>query len=330
MLNKSAYIFVISSILVASLAQGTTLRLAGEIWPPFINNETQPRFALEIVGEALGRAGYQTEVYLAEPGKEDPAVRARRLDGEIAVWKTDAREEFMLFSKPYLENRLVLAAKAGKNVNVKDLSKLKGRKVAIVGSYGYMKDLAEFKGPEFVIGEDDQQNIVDLIAGKVDYVLIDELVIHHTMEYYGSRGRQILSIGETPYLKQPLHFAIRKDYPDAQAIVEAFNRESRGMIKDGTYNDILKLNWIQADLDEDGELELILDGIQAGPNQPINPYHVGTVTEVNLGRTKMAVYVEGRRYQNWDAIPDNYRIPPDTEATKHFREKVIIKLLDEN
>src|SRR5690606_9228057 len=99
------------------------------------------------------------------------------VDGSPALWRDETREAYLLFSEPYLENRLVLVARKGKNVSATSLSALAGKKVGIVQDYAYGQALSEAKGVEFVEQESTSANLQSLMDGGVDYVLIDELLI---------------------------------------------------------------------------------------------------------------------------------------------------------
>ena len=58
-------------------------------------------------------------------------------DGSAAAWKDAEREKALLFSQPYLENRLMLVARRGGDVSAATVADLKGKRVAIVEGYAY-------------------------------------------------------------------------------------------------------------------------------------------------------------------------------------------------
>ena len=61
---------------------------------------------------------------------------------------------------------------------------------------------------------------------------------------------------------------LRDDVPDAEAIMVGFNREIRRMQVDGTYNDVLGLEWIRVDVDGDGRLDYVHGKGAVGPEKP--------------------------------------------------------------
>ena len=79
--------------------------------------------------------------------KYTPALISGPFDGSAAAWRDQQREAVLLYSEPYLENRLVLVARRGGNVSAQSLAALKGRRIAIVEGYAY-GDIDEATTPE--------------------------------------------------------------------------------------------------------------------------------------------------------------------------------------
>lgn len=290
------------------------IRLASDVWPPFTDVLGNTRIAIELVNEALGRANQDVRVYIRDDfGALMGEIISGKFDGSAALWLSPEREGFLRFSHPYLENRLILVGRKGSDVSAVDFEALKDRRVAIVGNYAYGLTSEAGVGPIWVNGKSDQENLKSLLEGKVNYILADEFLIEHLLEKQGEKAKQSLQVGSIPLLKRSLHFAIRRDVPGSAEIIGRFNEEIREMISDGTYNRILQLNWIRADVDGDGLLELVLGSTNAGLNAPEDGYDV-FVTE---GQTTEApanshYWVDGRLYNSWDTVPDRYKTAPTT------------------
>ncbi|MEM9292745.1 MAG: transporter substrate-binding domain-containing protein [Acidobacteriota bacterium] len=252
--------------------------LASVAWPPFSADEGNERVALDIVHEALSRAGIQNETLIIEDGKVTDALKAGTYDGSAAMWRSPEREQYLLFSEPYLENQLVLVGRKGAPVKISSLSELHGTKVGIVSSYAYGSEVTEAVGPVFVPGRNDQENLDRLLAGEIDVMLCDELIVRYTLDRQGSEAAKFLDYGTTTLIRRPLHLAVRKNLPGAQALLDRFNDAVQTMLADGTFNRILRLAWIQADADGDGTLELIPHGPNAGPLPTDPTYTIATGT----------------------------------------------------
>ena len=111
-----------------------------------------------------------------------------------------------------------------------------------------------------------------LLAKKVYYVLMDELVVQYIFENHPNEARTKLSVGTTPLLKRALHLAVRQAHPEAASIVERFNAQLRGMIADCTYHRLLNVSWILADVDGDGITELVPKNDLSGREPPEQAY----------------------------------------------------------
>ncbi len=124
----------IAAVLLVS-AQTATLRLVSTAWSPFTNESGQPRFALDLVEAAFGRIGVTSTTTIVPASDFTSSLLGSRFDGSAAAWKDEARERVLLFSQPYLENRLMLVGRRGDDVSASTFAALKGKKIAIVEGY---------------------------------------------------------------------------------------------------------------------------------------------------------------------------------------------------
>ena len=89
------------------------------------------------------------------------------------------------------------------------------------------------------------------------------------------------------------------------------------MISDGTYNKILQLNWIRADVDGDGKLEMV-GGDQTGKAAPTSSYAVW-FEDSSPSSTTNRYYVGGQIYQGWDNVPSQYKVQPVSERPEDLK-----------
>ncbi|HSU40873.1 MAG TPA: hypothetical protein VLJ38_14940, partial [Polyangiaceae bacterium] len=78
------------------------LRLGSTPWVPFTAEEGQPRVAAFLVERALARAGYEAHTTIVPDGTLTKALEDGRFDGSAALWPSEDRAAFLLYSKPYL------------------------------------------------------------------------------------------------------------------------------------------------------------------------------------------------------------------------------------
>jgi polar amino acid transport system substrate-binding protein len=297
--------------------QTSPLRLVSTAWPPFTNQPGQPRFALDLVETALGRIGLTSTTTIVDAAQFTTSLLKGDFDGSAAAWKDADRERVLLFSKPYLENRLILVGRTGADVSAGTLGALTGKRIAIVEGYAYGEE-AERAGPTFVRSRSEEDSMKQLLSGRVDYVLMDDLVVQYIVDHHAKEAQTRLQLGSTPLLTRQLYFAVRRGHPDAQSIIDRFNAQLRGMIADHTYHRLLHVDWIQADVDDDGLLEYVPRSDQAGTTQPQRAYSIFSAPQLSAPQPAAApaagprFYVGGNIYRDWATVPDTYKLTGQT------------------
>ena len=202
-----------------AIAPQAPLTLVSTAWPPFTNAPGQPRFALDLVETAFGRIGITAKTTIVDAAQFSSSLLAASFDGSAAAWKDAERERVLVFSEPYLENRLVLVGEPGADVAAPTLASLAGKRVALVEGYSY-GDSTEIAGPVFVRSSSEEDSVARLLKGEVDYTLMDDLVVEYIVSHHPTEARTRLQIGATPLVTRQLHVALRREWPDA-------NRSSR-------------------------------------------------------------------------------------------------------
>jgi len=292
------------------------LRLVTRPWPPWIDAEGHPRVALDLVSTALARAGY-TAVHEIAPLSEllNELRTGSAHDGSAALWHSPEREEFLLYSEPYIENRMMLVGRKGSDVSAKSFAELQGKKVGIVKDYAYGPEVDGATEPVFVRGESTEKNLHALLHGELDYVLADALNVHHLKQQYPEQMREKLVTGTTPLITRPMHFTLRKNLPGAQQILDRFNAERAKMLKDGTYHALLQVDWILADIDGDGIAEMVSAGNKVGVKAPQSGYQPLSFSKGGVvpgSESNARFVVNGVPYDTWDTVPDYFKTPPNT------------------
>jgi polar amino acid transport system substrate-binding protein len=286
------------------------LRLASDEWPPFTGAPGSERAAIELVQTALDRAGIPASTEIVDWKAVEAGIRSGEFDGSAAIWRTEQREKYLLFSAPYLENRLVLIGRSGSDVSATRMVDLAGKRVAAVGSYAYGDAVKTATGVLFINSRNDQDCLDKLLAGEVDYMLIDELVARHLLTFQPEETEANLEIGLNPLSRRLLHFAIRRDVPGADRIISAFDAEIREMLGDGSYAKILNVGWIRVDTDGDGLYELVPLGENVAALTRGSVYDVFGEMPGDAAPKKQRISIHGDIYEGWDAIPDRYKQPP--------------------
>ena len=295
---------VVSQVVSAQMAP---LKLVSTAWPPFTNAPGQPRFALDLVEEAFSRIGLKANTTIVGAPEFTKALLGGQNDGSAAAWKDPEREKALVFSQPYLENRLVLVGRRGADVSAKTLSELTGKRVAIVDGYSY-GGAVDLGGPMFVRSRSEEDSLSQLLKGAVDYTLMDDLVVQYIVNNYPKESEARLQIGATPLVRRDLYLAIRRTRSDADTIVARFNAQLHGMIADRTYHRLLHVDWIRADVNGDGIAENVPSSDRLGKSQPLRIYSLTSPSDTKPETTnKPGFYLGGTIYEDWASVPESYK-----------------------
>lgn len=287
------------------------LRFVSTQWPPFTDEPGRPRFALDLVEAALGRFGLTATTTIVEPAQFAAAIVGDDYDGSAAAWKDPERERALVFSRPYLENRLILVGRKGDDVSATSIAGLKGKRIALVSGYAYGNDIVA-AGVVPVRATSEQDALSQVLASKADYVLMDEVVVQYILEHYPNEAKTRLAVGTTPLVKRLLYLAVRRSRPDADSIVERFNAQLRGMIADRTYHRLLHVAWILADVDGDGVTEFVPKSDLSGKEPPKQAYSLFSSDPLQTTQpaAKPGFYVGGNIYRDWASVPNRYKYAP--------------------
>lgn len=295
-------------------APSTKVQLASDVWPPLTDQFGKPRLAIEIVHLALARIGYDPDTQILDSWTVPEDLKADKYDGCGVIWKSEDRESYLLFSKPYLESRLYLVGQKGSDVSATDLSELKGKRVALVKGYAYGSLVDGAEGIEIVYGSNEVENLKMVKAGKADYTLVEDLLIQHAQKEFPEETEKFLEFGQKSLLTKPLHLALRKNLPNASEIIAKFDKMIPLMQADGTYNRVLRLNSIAIDIDNDGVKELVLVDINPKIGAITGGYSVYTNDKALPEKKRYSI--RNTLYDDWNSVPDDYRgtddLIPDT------------------
>lgn len=294
------FLFIITCL--NTHAQRQELKLASDIWPPFTNVEKEKSIATDLVQIALERIGVNSKSNITNFEDVLSGIENNNYNGSAALWKDSKREKNLLFSEPYLQNQLVLVSLKDENINITSVTELANKKIGVIEGYSYDSDLMKATNLELVFSETDEINLKNLLLKKIDYVLVDDLLIQYLLKYQLNEVHEYLSISNKPFQIKTLHFALHKNTPNAAEIISNFNAEIKSMLKDGTYNKIIGLNWIEADINNDGVTELILKGNSAGLEAPKETYSVFYDSIQSKG-----FYIDKVYYSSWEKVPSKYK-----------------------
>ena len=204
-------------------------------------------FDVDLAKEATRRLGVKVEFVPIDWDKKEEEINSGRVD---MLWNgcdiTDERKEYMLFSKPYMQNRQVLIVKRGNTQNIHSVSDLEGKVVgtqAGSNSVDYVEQHEDLKESfeAFKTYRNYKEAFHDLDKDLVDVLIADEIVSRYAMLKCVGKF-EIIEVTVGPATEIGIGF--RKDNFELRDKVQKVFDE---MVKDGTAKKISE-QWFQADL----------------------------------------------------------------------------------
>jgi len=218
------------AMLATPAAARETLNLVANFWGPYTENNLPDKGqASHLVTKLLSDAGYGATIDILPWQRALSMTYLGRADGIVAIWRTRERQEKILFSEPYMYNRLSLLHRKGALSNVKTIADLKGLNIGIGMGYDYSQEFIEATHFRKDAAVDTLANLKKLLAGRVDAILEDETIVDYYLAKYASElpGAENLEFSKMPLMILPLHFGVSRQRRDAEEIIMRFNAALR-------------------------------------------------------------------------------------------------------
>jgi len=254
---KILIIAALATSLVSMAAHANDpLVLGNDSWPPFIIDGPDKGTSEKLVCEALERSGWPCSVKVDDWEVILNEARVGAIDGIAAAWKNDYREKFLVFSEPYLTNRIVPVTRKDHPSPVESIDDLAGLRVALVTDYAYGDEISSMSSSMEVL---QTRNTLEALRkvhrGEADAALVDEMVVRDVLTRVAIEN---LTISSTVLAFRDLHFAVSRQNPLAEAIVDDFQRAYKLMLADGTVNEILDVDWLATGFGKSGKMDVVV------------------------------------------------------------------------
>jgi polar amino acid transport system substrate-binding protein len=209
-------------------------------WPPYSDRKLPGQgLGVQLVGEIFKRAGYQTEVSTDSLIRLLEGTKIGIYDVFATAWYSDKRNEYLAFSKPYLETSVRFIKKKGSSFQFNGLEELQGSLIGIIAGYAYDPTFDQSRKVLKITERNLIQNLMKLKQGRIDATLGDVRVLKHQINQYMPSYMSSYEILERPLTVSGIHIAVSRANPKYKTIVANFNKALEAMIKDGSYSKIV-------------------------------------------------------------------------------------------
>lgn len=225
---------------VAVQADDHGVRLACNNFPPHKiehpGGDGLAGFDIDIVGEALKRVGWSTEISFMPWKRALELAERGQYDGLCSCSYTKEREAKLLFSEELGAVSVGLFARSEDALaGIASVADLKDRKVATVSGYNLEAELVA-AGADVEATASDKNALDMLVGGNVDLLYGYELTTKHFIASDPRSG----DIAYKEVRRNPYYFCLSRAMPGADATMEGFNRSLKGMAADGSVRRILE------------------------------------------------------------------------------------------
>jgi len=204
-------------------------------------------FDIDLAKEAVKRLGVKAEFKSIDWKNKEAEITSGNID---MIWNgldiTDERKEYMIFTKPYLDDRQILLVRADSNLKIHSEYDMEGK---IVGtqvsstSDDYINANPELKNnlKEYKVYGKFNETVEALKNKEIDIVVCDELVARYEMKHSLDKLKIVnVKVGEI----SEMGVGFAKNNTELRDKVQKVFDE---MVKDGTAQKI-SLKWFNADL----------------------------------------------------------------------------------
>ena len=209
-------------------------------WPPYADASLpQQGLAVDIVTTALKRAGYTPYIRIDSLDRILQGGALGVYDVFATPWYSDARNQYLDYSEPYLESHIRFIKRKDKDFTFHSLDDLKGVMVGTVKDYAYGEKFNDARDIIKIPENNLIQNLLKLVQGRIDLTLDDELVLQYQINRYMPHSMSELEFLPKPLAVRGIHIGVSRENPDHAKIVAAFNKAVKDMKKDGSFDAIV-------------------------------------------------------------------------------------------
>ena len=282
MSGRACAIACLFTIVSLRSADAQTLRWGGDAegGAPFV--EADPRdpsklvgFDVEIAELIAAKLGRTPQFLQVQFTSLDQSAKRGDFDiGLSGIEDIPARRQSLAASVPYYEFREVLTVRSGDRERYRSLADLKGRRVATLGgtmAYDLLLDAERTHGITAVSYDDDVHPYSDLVLGRVDAVVLDNVLADRAMRRNTGlvTHPEALAVGHYIVITAPENTALR----------DQVDRILRDAMRDGTLERTFR-KWNVWNEDQPALYARLLSG-EGTPSTQGTPGTPGTLGTLN-------------------------------------------------
>lgn len=224
----------------AGLAQNTSSKIAlvGNIVPTLIDHTSNPSRAADIVKKALD--GYPVSITATTQAWSGSGLRNGKFIGFIDHYSLNVERDAYLYSDPYLAIPLHIASRSAQAVDAVRLDKIYRTSLGIENRFANTDELRSERSVRWARTPDFLTNVKQLADRRVDNIIADKFMLEEFNKMLISINKPGLFLSSQAIYDVEMRLAIKKDTPNAQAIIEKFNAALAQLKTTGEYDRLIQ------------------------------------------------------------------------------------------
>lgn len=240
MIRKSALLLISIGLLASASIQAQTVNLVGNKVATYIDeHEELAARQMDLVTAALSE-DWQANIEATTQAWSGSGLRSGKFSGYIDHYSLNDREDKYIYSKPYMQVHLHAVSRYQRAENIVRLEQLYRERVGIENRFANTdqlrgeRDVLWARSPAFF------DNIEQLAEDRVDFLLIDKAMADEMNLLLKSVGETPIYVSKVPLIQVNISLAMNRNYKDAKAIINDFDKGIERLKASGEYLELLK------------------------------------------------------------------------------------------
>ena len=211
-------------------------------WSPYVASDlTEKGFTAEIVKESCRAAGLEVTIEFAPWPRCEAVIERGKVFASFPFSRNEVRDKFALFSDPIAFSRSVLFYNTEKiaEFNFSEIDELKSFLIGGVRGY-YYEPLFTKKGLLVDYSDNEDAALKKLYFGRVDLMPLNELVGWESIKRLFPQESRRFASSINAIDTNGLSLMVSRNYPEAQELLERFNRGLATILANGVYQKIMQ------------------------------------------------------------------------------------------
>ena len=234
------------SLGLSAWAQGLPkeVLLVNDPYPPYVlsdGNKQGPGIDMEIAVKVLSNLGVKTKIQLVPFKRALSMLETGEADLTTTLSFREDRDAYLLWSTPYrTDTAYVFYTLKGSSYIPKSLADLSKHKLGVIAGFTYPEALGKIPELTKVEAQDTEKLVAMLLAGRFEVMIVNSIVGKYELTDTGKRGevqQAGFELRGADAKGTVMGFSKKKNLGP---LVEAFNKELKKMIADGSLDKIEK------------------------------------------------------------------------------------------